>query len=274
MNCNPSYYTLAELFELTCDGAPDIFPVLITPDLARDALERNIINRPLNERHVEELMWDLDRDIWKFTHQGVAFNVARYMIDGQHRCTASVRTGKSFVCLVAFNLDLDYYAPIDTGDVRQPKHQLGMTGREQAVYRALITLERPIAGRIPRMRIANAKDLHGAAVEWANHAFPYERGVTSALIAAHAFAYPVAPDTVARFAEQYLLRTASSPNDPTLVLRRHIERVSRSRTAGRTIALATLRCLQAYDKGQALNRLALNDSGLNYFASLRAEKGL
>jgi hypothetical protein len=270
----PPYYSLAELFDLTSSGELTTFPALITPDFARDALEINVINRPLNEWHVKELMWDIDNGLWKTTHQGLGFNRARHMPDGQHRCTAVVRTNKSIVSLVTFNLEIDYYAPIDTGDVRQPRHQLGLTMREQAVARALITLERPVAGRIPRARIAEAIRLHREGIDWANEAFPYARGVTAPVIAAHVFAYPVAQDTVRGFAAQYVARTASNSNDPTLALRRLLERAATSRTDARLLALAALRCLQAYEKGQTLARVSLNDNGLQYFADKRAAKGL
>src|SRR5262249_52432055 len=137
-----------------------------------------------------------------------------------------------------------------------------------------IALERPSTGRIPRSRIAETARVHGPAMEWANRVFPYDRGVTAPVIAAHLYAYPAAPDAVEKFAEQYVARTAASPNDPAIVLRRFMERMSSLRSEARTIALATLRCLQAYERGQTIGRLSVDDRGLTYFAEKLAAKGL
>ena len=93
--CNPiptattTDFTLAEYLELYEGEGIVTETILVTPDFARDALARNIINRPLSEEHVKELVsFELLNGAWKLTHQGVAFNVKQELVDGQHRMKA------------------------------------------------------------------------------------------------------------------------------------------------------------------------------------------
>jgi hypothetical protein len=43
---------------------------------------------------------------------------------------------------------------------------------------------------------------------------------------------------------------------------------------GRDLSLAVLRCLEAHCRRHTIARLTVNDAGLNYFAELRAAKGM
>jgi hypothetical protein len=271
---NSSDFTLAEYFELFEGEGIVTETILVTPDFAREALARNIINRPLSEQHVDELVWEQTAGKWELTHQGIAFNLARAMIDGQHRCTAVVRSGIPALMRVTFNLAADFTAPIDTGlKVRQPKDVLRLSGREQAICNALITLERGSHRKGSAARIAGVHAFHRAGIDWAKQAFPYQRGITAQLMAGHAFAYPVAPRQVRSFAQQFLSHTGSSVQEPAVALRRFLERTARG-GEDRALMLAVLRCLEAYCKGQPLARLSATESGLAYFLEQRAKKGL
>ena len=248
--------------------------ILFAAIVARDALTRNVINRAMSEKHVQELVWEIETDAWAFTHQGFGFNIREEFVDGQHRAEAIARTGVSIPVLITFNLRIGFAAPIDTGlRVRQPKDVLPISSRIQAICNALIDLERPNHGRSSPSQVAEVLERYRPGIEWANQVFPYERGITAPLIAAHVFAHPVAPRAITSFAEQFVARTGSSSDEPAVVLRRYLDRPTRNQE-GRALAFAALRCLEAHCKGQTIGRLVVNDSGFVYFTDRRAKKGL
>ena len=278
MACNPvpaatiSDFTLAEYLELYEGEGIVTETILITRDFAHDALARNVINRPLSERHVNELLWDLLGGKWKLTHQGVAFNVKGELVDGQHRMEAVRSSGFTVLMRVTFNLEVGYAAPIDSGiRVRQPRDVLHITQREQAICNALNELIRPNRGRSSATLVSEALEEHKAGIAWAKQAFPYQRGTTASLIAAHAFAYPVAPRMVRAFAQQFLAHVGTNALEPAVALHRFLDR---ARAEGRPVMLAVLRCLEAYCKGESLARVTTTESGLRYFVEQRAAKGL
>lgn len=77
----------------------------ITPEMAKEYLAFNTINRPLRMRVVEGLMRDMKSGKFKLTHQGIAFDSCGNLIDGQHRLTACALSGVPITTLVARECD-------------------------------------------------------------------------------------------------------------------------------------------------------------------------
>jgi hypothetical protein len=249
--------------------------ILVTPTIAAAWLKRNLGNRPLVERHVDDLVWEMKNGKFRTTPQGLAFNLDEELVDGQHRLTAIVRSGVSIELRVTFNFDGSFDSPIDTGlRLRRAHDILHLSPRDVAVCNCLIALERGPHARGSASKIAEVHAEHREGLAWVAQTFPFQRGITASLMAAHVFAYPVRPSEVAAFAAQFLAHTGSSPNEPAVVLHRFLERSSRATGKGRDMTLAALRCLEAHCKGQTLVRLAATDAGLAYFAEQRAAKGL
>jgi hypothetical protein len=65
--------------------------VQITPDMARNMLTSNPVNRRLSERAVSDLAKAILNNDWQITHQGIAFYDDGTLADGQHRLTAVVK---------------------------------------------------------------------------------------------------------------------------------------------------------------------------------------
>ncbi|MGO8993924.1 MAG: hypothetical protein ACLQVI_11385 [Polyangiaceae bacterium] len=263
------YFTIFE------EGGMQTETIAVTPELAKAWLQRNVINRPLVERHVEDLVWEVKNGQWKLTHQGIAFNRRGELIDGQHRLTAIARAGGTMHVRVTFNVDGSYDSPIDTGlRVRRAHDILHLTPRDVAICNALLALERSSHHQGSASKIGQVHAQHRAGIDWVKQTFPFQRGITASLLAAHAFAHPAAPRDVASFAKQFLSHTGSSSNEPAIVLHRYLERSSRTALRGRELSFAALRCLEAHCQGQTLARLSATESGLTYFAELRAAKGI
>lgn len=80
---------------------------MITPQLAREYLRTNSNNRPLRVMHVTKLADAFARGEYAQTHQGIAFDSAGVLLDGQHRLHAIERQqdGFSVAMLVTRGLD-------------------------------------------------------------------------------------------------------------------------------------------------------------------------
>jgi hypothetical protein len=249
--------------------------ILVTPTIAAAWLKRNLGNRPLVEKHVEDLVWEMKNGKFRTTPQGLAFNLREELVDGQHRLTAIVRSGMSIEMRVTFNFDGSFDSPIDTGlRLRRAHDILHLSPRDVAVCNGLIALERGAHARGSASKVAEVHTEHREGIEWVARTFPFQRGITASLMGAHAFAYPAAPRAVGTFAEQFLSHTGSNANEPAVVLHRFLERSSRATVKGRDLSLAALRCLEAHCKRQLITRLAVTDAGLTYFAERRAAKGV
>jgi hypothetical protein len=76
--------------------------ILITPAMAAGWLKCNFRNRKVSDDTVDAYARDMKQDQWVPTHQGVAFNDADQLIDGQHRLLAIVRCGLARELMVSF----------------------------------------------------------------------------------------------------------------------------------------------------------------------------
>ena len=72
----------------------------ITPTTAAAYLERNTGNRTIKPKHVESLADSMTAGHWQCTHEGIAFDTAGSLIDGQHRLSAVVKSGCTITSLV------------------------------------------------------------------------------------------------------------------------------------------------------------------------------
>jgi len=199
--------------------------ITVTPEMAKTWLENNLVNRPLIQRNVEALVWDLKNGKWKITHQGIAFNRDLLLVDGRHRLNAVVIFGIAAPMRVTYNFDCEYAAPIDTGCMRKVHHILRMTHRRVAVCNAMWLLETGSAERSTASRVTDICAQHERGTSWALDAFPLRRRLNANVLAAHAFAYPVAPDLVDEFAYKLTTGTNIEEGSSVLALRRHLEKI-------------------------------------------------
>ena len=103
----------------------------ITPDMAKKILaHRNKNNRPLRYTHLEKLSNAIEKDEWKVTNQGIAFDADGNLIDGQHRLAAVLQTRKTVKMTVATNMDASIFDVVDTGTKRSTGDALDILGSE------------------------------------------------------------------------------------------------------------------------------------------------
>lgn len=93
-------------------------------------------NRPLNGRKVGEYEDVIRRGEWRLTPQGIIFDHNGRLIDGQHRLTAIVRSGRTVALQVTRDVDPDIFSVIDVGFKRTAGHIFTMQGEPQGAQLA------------------------------------------------------------------------------------------------------------------------------------------
>lgn len=111
---------------------------LITPDTAREYMQKNTNNRPLSRGQVEALARDIREGLWRQTHQGIAFDIEGNLADGQHRLAAIIEAETPIYLLVARGVPLDAKKVLDVGRKRTVGDMLAMDGVKNTMILASI----------------------------------------------------------------------------------------------------------------------------------------
>lgn len=116
--------------------------ILITPDMARHWLGSNTrSNRRPSAKTVDAYAREMAAGRWLVTHQGIAFNQAGELVDGQHRLLAIIEADVNIWMMVTTGLAVEYNSPIDQGYNRSLAQVLGRQARWISVVRGLYALE-------------------------------------------------------------------------------------------------------------------------------------
>lgn len=118
---------------------------LVTPQMAREWLDRNTDNRPLRPGVVDGFLAAYRRGEWKITHQGIAFAKSGRLLDGQHRLTfISELPDKTVVPMnVSADLDEDTFDSIDQGFKRTTSDLYSVSGGLVAAARFILRIAVP-----------------------------------------------------------------------------------------------------------------------------------
>jgi len=92
--------------------------MFVTPDMARDWLEKNTKNRNISERMIDNLVREINEGRWQLTHQGVAFYANGTLADGQHRLHAIAKAGIPVFLNVTIGLSDESLLAIDQHRMR------------------------------------------------------------------------------------------------------------------------------------------------------------
>jgi hypothetical protein len=122
-------YRVEHILGLPIVGKPWATFIEITPETAREIL-RFQRNRDLRKHIVKKFSKLIRTGRFGLTHQGIAFNTDGQMIDGQHRMTACVETGRPIFVLVAFNMPQESFLQVDRGANRSAGDDLKTMGLE------------------------------------------------------------------------------------------------------------------------------------------------
>ncbi len=123
----------------------------ITPEKATEYLKHNKNNRPVTKSLVNFLARQMPTS-WRVTHQGIAFDKAGNLIDGQHRLMAVVESQATIRLMVTRGADPETMIVVDTHRARTDADALTIAGFEDVTRRKLATLKFLLRGTRGAMR--------------------------------------------------------------------------------------------------------------------------
>lgn len=226
----------------------------LTPELAQLFYSERARNRVINKPHLNRLAEAQKRGEWRLTHQGLAFNRAGKMIDGQHRCLAVIKSGVTIRILATWNVPDDAINVMDVGSARKAHQTLQIDGVANANYiQAWANVARRLLGKKNdpfttdelRRYIAENQE----AVDWGLRTPRkglLKLGYVTGLLV---LAFPMGPQQIAELAEKVESGVGLEANDPALGIRR-IVLEGKSRRDSREVHLKILRCCVAAIKGE------------------------
>lgn len=93
--------------------------VTVTPEMAVEILERNVLNRPLNDQHVHRIARQITEGKWKFNGDTIKIADDYSVVDGQHRLWAIIEAKQEVDTIIVRGIARDAFATIDT--LRKPR---------------------------------------------------------------------------------------------------------------------------------------------------------
>ena len=87
----------------------------ITPEMAKELLERNTRNRPLGEGRAKKIAEAIKRGEWAVNGDTIRISSTGVILDGQHRLKAILLSGVAVQTLVVTGLQDDVFETIDVG---------------------------------------------------------------------------------------------------------------------------------------------------------------
>lgn len=133
--------------------------VTVTPEIAKAWIDRNASNRKLSRRHVSRFSRDMGTKKWLMTGETIKFDADGTLIDGQHRLSACVTSGKPFETIVVYGLNPAAKNVIDTGKLRSGSDVLAMAGHKNtsAIASALRILVNEKTGEGDRFAVTHTE---------------------------------------------------------------------------------------------------------------------
>ena len=269
----------------------------VTPEQAADWLKNNFVNRPMKEDVVHAYARDMINGVWVPTHQGVAFNDANALIDGQHRLSAIVLADVTVRMMVTYGLpahikdsEMTTMDAVDRGRTRSVADQLTIQhGMKNGQVTAAIAMS--LAGlcygqRTRRLSVGQTLDVFRAfedAATWMIMHRVKDHGLKSVGVLA-AFTFAMATEKEGLWddtteIQQMYHRVVSGigllEHTATKALRAFLTSdEAKLLTRGTDRGLAEL-CLQAIyleAKGKKVDKLAPSLDGVNHYRALQAER--
>jgi hypothetical protein len=258
----------------------------VTPAMAKAWLDKSAPNRTISNNRVAALASDITAGRFLPTHQGIAFNTAGELCDGQHRLSAIVAADYGVWLFVASNLPVDTMGVLDSGRTRTLADRVTIGERWErsttimAMARILVCqeLDRPSGHGVSDQLIVQMAKREYEHLAWIA-ALPNSPKFTAygPVGAAIAYVRPTLPKVMTNeFAENLRTGANLTSGSPVLALRHHLEK---SRSKGSISERAadfrrTLNALRAYAVGDARQIIRDDPNGAEWVTRMRKEKGL
>lgn len=250
--------------------------VLMTPEMATELLDRNKLNRPLKDHHVQRIARAIKAGRWRYNGDTIKIAINDDVLDGQHRLWAIIEAKKPVKTLIVRGIEPDAFSTIDTGRVLRSAADTvalsGTTRHREVISAALKWLVRWQRGTLERYKapqnlvenydIEEAYKAHPDITRAVDRAMALRRLTTPSLMA---FVYYVAASRDAPLAER-MMDTLIDPGavavaDPFFRLRCYFTADHHKRKeALMTIALA-FKAINAAAEGSKIQLLSWKNQG-------------
>ena len=200
----------------------------ITPEMAARWLEGNVRNRKVDQKHVDQLAEEIKAGRWKTTHQGIAFDTAGTLQDGQHRLWAILQADRPVRMIVFFNVSPDNVDVMDGVKPRTILDRMNLSrefGTDGADPRELATLREMLRStmdpdNLPYGKVSGLLKRHRAAIQFAiKHLGSHVRGIgvcyVRAVIARAWYCLP--PNQLAAFCRMLRSGLIDGPEDTVII---------------------------------------------------------
>lgn len=118
--------------------APRADVVTVSPELAKEWLDRNVHNRPVRKNKVDGYARDMKAGKWALNGEAVKFGIDGVLLDGQHRLHAIVAAGVPVQMLVVVGLANETQVTMDSGAKRTTGDAFSLEGKKNAQNLAAI----------------------------------------------------------------------------------------------------------------------------------------
>ena len=166
---NEEVVKIENRYHYDIDGSRYLSEIIeIMPAMAKSILEKDTFNnRPISKDHVRGLVKEMVSGNWLFDWSPIRFNDKGQLLDGRHRLTAIVASGKTFKFNVISGLDTETFKSMDTGRKREGSDILSISGVNNAKAAAAaikfvygFTNNVHGANRDPKRTLSNSDLLH------------------------------------------------------------------------------------------------------------------
>lgn len=122
----------------------------ITPEVAHAYLTHNVSNRPIKQQIVELYAKQMTDGLWVLSNDAITFAANGDLMNGQHRLSAVIKSGKTCDFMVTRNMPQEAFAVMDNGTNRSAGDVLFIEG---------ITSYNNVASVVKRKMVLNAKHI-------------------------------------------------------------------------------------------------------------------
>lgn len=247
----------------------------VTPELAERYLaSRPPDQRPMSRANVDSLARDMAGGKWRVTHQGVAFDRAGRLVDGQHRMAAVAQSGVTVRMMVTRGTDYGYAAPIDQGYQRRVAHVLGLPHNVVSLVNALRRLQSADfhMRKITAAEVEESYAANQAVVDAVKAIANAKLYVPATVAAAVCYAWPIAPDKCSSFLIQVRDGELLERGNPAYALRRWLQGLGgagKSRAGAASALLATCNAVRHELVGQKLTNITTGVTGYRAITAKR-----
>lgn len=130
----------------------------ITPEMAKSLLSKNGNNRNMSERSLNHYVRQINDGAW--TQNGDSIRIAKdgTLLDGQHRLSAIIKTGKSLPFIVVRGLSKSVMPTIDTGRSRTVADHLKLQNKFAVSSHVCLSAAVSLIFKFKRGKFADTKE--------------------------------------------------------------------------------------------------------------------